>query len=426
MEYVRGEPVDRYCDSLQLDMRARLRLFLDICAAVQYAHQNLIVHRDLKPGNILVTAEGVTKLLDFGIAKLLDTGDFRQLTQLTEHNDRLLTPEFASPEQVLGHPVTTASDVYSLGVVLYQLLCGLRPYDVPGSASRLELERSICVADPPRPSAALKRATETEPGEGQPSAATIAQARGASADRLQKQLHGDIDSIVMRALRKEPQHRYGSIDQLAADVRRYLTNEPVEARQGNWLYYSQRFVRRHTIGVATSALFLFLVIGVAVVLSFKNHAIAVALDNANQERERAEKVSDFMLKTFRSASPMANFGREPTARDLLDQAARGIQTGLGQQPDVQAVLLVEMGRSFRELGLPDRAVGYLQDSLRIQRRLHGSDDARMGLILTELAIVLRETSRFEESDRVFAEALSVSQRSQGHRSYLYGDRKSVV
>lgn len=424
MEYVRGEPVDRYCDSLQLDMRARLRLFLDICAAVQYAHQNLIVHRDLKPGNILVTAEGVTKLLDFGIAKLLDTGDFRQLTQLTEHNDRLLTPEFASPEQVLGHAVTTASDVYSLGVVLYQLLCGLRPYDVPGSASRLELERSICVADPPRPSTALQRAMETEPGEGQPAIATIALARGASADRLQKQLHGDIDSIVMRALRKEPQHRYGSIDQLAADVRRYLANEPVEARQGNWLYYSQRFVRRHTIGVATSALFLFLVIGVAVVLSFKNHAIAVALDNANQERERAEKVSDFMLKTFRSASPFVNFGREPTARDLLDQAARGIQTDLGQQPEVQAVLLEEMGRSFRQLGLPDRAVGYLQDSLRIQRRLHGSDDARMGLILTELAIVLRETSRFEESDRVFAEALSVSLRSQGQRSYA--DAKLMV
>lgn len=424
MEYVHGEPVDRYCDGRQLDLRARLRLFLDICAAVQYAHQNLIVHRDLKPGNILVTAEGATKLLDFGIAKLLDSGDFRELTQLTEHNDRLLTPEFASPEQVLGHAVTTASDVYSLGVVLYQLLCGLRPYDVPGSASRLELERSICVADPPRPSAAMKRAMETGVSEGQPPIATIAQVRGASAERLQKQLLGDIDSIVMRALRKEPQHRYGSVDQLAADVRRYLANEPVEARQGNWLYYSQRFVRRHTIGVATGAAFLFLVIGVAVVLSFKNHAIVVALDNANQERERAEEVSDFMLKTFRSASPFVNFGREPTARDLLDQAARGIQTDLGQQPEVQAVLLEEMGRSFRQLGLPDRAVSYLQDSLRIQRRLHGSDDARMGLILTELAIVLRETSRFEESDQIFAEALSVSLRSQGQRSYA--DAKLMV
>lgn len=424
MEYVHGEPVDRFCDGRQLDIRARLRLFLDICAAVQYAHQNLIVHRDLKPGNILVTEEGVTKLLDFGIAKLLDTGDFRELTQLTQHSDRLLTPEFASPEQILGQAVTTASDVYSLGVVLYQLLCGLRPYDVSGSASRLELERSICVCDPARPSAAVKRAMEDGSKEGQSSLQAIAEVRGTSPDRLQKQLQGDIDSIVMRALRKESQHRYGSVDQLAADVRRYLANEPVEARQGNWLYYSQRFVRRHMVGVATSVLFIFLVIGAAVVLSFKNHAIAVALDRVTQERERAEKVSDFMLQVFRSASPFVNFGREPTARDLLDQAARGIQTDLGQQPEVQAVLLEEMGRSFRQMGLPDRAVGYLQDSLRIQRRLHGSDDARMGLILTELAVALREISRFQESDRIFAEALSVSRHSQGQRSYA--DAKLLV
>lgn len=422
MEHVQGEPVDRFCDGQQLDIRARLRLFLDICAAVQYAHQNLIVHRDLKPGNILVTPEGVTKLLDFGIAKLLDAGDFRELTQLTEHNDRLLTPEYASPEQVLGQAVTTASDVYSLGIVLYQLLCGLRPYDVPGSASRLELERSICACDPARPSAAFKRATEDGPKEGQPALPAIAEVRGTTPDRLQKQLQGDIDSIVMRALRKEPQHRYGSVDQLAADVRRYLANEPVEARQGNWLYYGQRFVRRHMIGVAMSAFFILMVIGAAVVLSFKNHAIAVALDRVTQERERAEKVSDFMLQVFRSASPFVNFGREPTARDLLDQAARGIQADLGQQPEVQAVLLEEMGRSFRQMGQPDRAIDYLQDSLRIQRRLHGSDDARMGLILTELAIALRGTSRFEESDRIFAEALSVSRRSQGS----YTDAKLLV
>ena len=181
MEYVDGEAVDRFCDGQRLDIRARLRLFLDICAAVQYAHQNLIVHRDLKPGNILVTAEGVPKLLDFGIAKLLDTGDFRELTQLTQHNDRLLTPEYASPEQVLGQAVTTASDVYSLGVVLYQLLCGLRPYDVPNSASRLELERTISVSDPARPSAAVSRAMDSGSPEGQPSIQAIAEVRGTSA-----------------------------------------------------------------------------------------------------------------------------------------------------------------------------------------------------------------------------------------------------
>src|SRR5690606_868068 len=165
MEYVHGEPVDRYCDRHQLDLTARLKLFLEICNAVQYAHQNLIVHRDLKPANILVTAEGSPKLLDFGIAKLLDSGDKAAMLALTRMNDRLLTPEYASPEQILGRQVTTASDVYALGVVLYELLTGLRPYTVPSSASQLELERSICISDPQRPSTAVKKAVESQPRE---------------------------------------------------------------------------------------------------------------------------------------------------------------------------------------------------------------------------------------------------------------------
>ena len=183
MEYVHGEPLDRYCDRQQLDLRARLKLFLEICGAVQYAHQNLIVHRDLKPANILVTAEGSPKLLDFGIAKLLDTGEAAAAMALTRMNDRLLTPEYASPEQILGRPVTTASDVYALGVVLYELLTGLRPYTVPASASQLELERSICITDPLRPSAAVKRALESGPLEGQ---SEIARHRAGSQARRRR------------------------------------------------------------------------------------------------------------------------------------------------------------------------------------------------------------------------------------------------
>src|SRR5690606_6483194 len=184
MEYVHGEPVDHYCDTRQLDLQARLQLFLEICNAVQYAHQNLIVHRDLKPANILVTSEGVPKLLDFGIAKLLDAGDAAAVLALTRMNDRLLTPEYASPEQILGRTVTTASDVYALGVVLYELLTGLRPYTVPASASQLELERSICVTDPQRPSAAVKRAMESAPLEGQSEMQAIAAARRLSPEKL--------------------------------------------------------------------------------------------------------------------------------------------------------------------------------------------------------------------------------------------------
>jgi len=420
MEYVHGEPVDRYCDRAQLDLRARLELFLNICAAVQYAHQNLIVHRDLKPANILVTAEGAPKLLDFGIAKLLDVGnDAAAALALTRMNDRLLTPEYASPEQILGRAVTTASDVYALGVVLYELLTGLRPYVVPGSASQLELERSICVSDPQRPSAAVRRAADNVPVEGQSSMQALATVRGLTPDRLQRKLLGDIDAIIMRALRKEPQHRYGSVEQLTADINRYLAREPVQARQGNWLYYSQRFTRRHAFGVSVGVGFVGFVLAFAIVMSVQRERIAAERDRATQESERAEKVSNFMLNVFTAADPFGNLGREITAPQLLDQAARSIQGDLDEQPEVRARLLEAIGRAYRRQSQPDRAVAYLQDSLRLRKDLGATNDPRLGSVLTELAIALRYAGKFEESDLAFKQALQISEHAGAERSVTH-------
>ncbi|MGE0113438.1 MAG: serine/threonine-protein kinase [Steroidobacteraceae bacterium] len=215
MEYVHGEPIDKYCDSRRLSLTERLQLFIKVCAAVQYAHQNLIVHRDLKPGNILVTPDGTPKLLDFGIAKLMDaSAKAAAELALTRMNDRVLTPEYASPEQILGQNVTTTSDVYALGIVLYELLTGTRPYQV-NAVSQLELERSICVMDPPRPSQILQKpivnGTASIPTWD---IKTVAAARGLSPKRLPHELAGDLDAIVMRALRKEPERRYSSVEQL--------------------------------------------------------------------------------------------------------------------------------------------------------------------------------------------------------------------
>lgn len=416
MEYVHGEPVDRYCDRAQLDVRARLELFLEICSAVQYAHQNLIVHRDLKPANILVTAEGAPKLLDFGIAKLLDAGDAASMLALTRMNDRLLTPEYASPEQILGRPVTTGSDVYALGVVLYELLTGLRPYVVPASASQLELERSICVTDPLRPSAAIRRAAEAGATEGQSSMLSIAAARGLTAERLQRKMIGDIDAIVMRALRKEPQHRYGSIEQFTADVRRYLTREPVLARQGNWLYYSQRFVRRHAFGVTVTTAFVLFVLAFAIIMSVQRQRIAEERDRATQESERAAKVSKFMVDVFADADPFTNFGEPRTATDLLDGAARRIQGDLNERPEVRVGLLEAMGRAYRRAGQSDRAVTFLEDSVRIREQARMPRDAQTGQVLTDLAIALRSVGRFDESDRRFREAMQLSQTTEGEQT----------
>ena len=413
MEYVEGQPLDQYCDERKLDLRKRLKLFIDICAAVQYAHQNLIIHRDLKPANILVTADGTAKLLDFGIAKLLNHGNgSNTVSELTRMNERLLTPEYASPEQIIGGAITTASDVYSLGIVLYRLLTGLRPYDLSGAASQLEMERSICVADPPRPSANVQRAMQSGAAEGEQPIAALALARNVSPERLRRRLVGDVDAIVMRALRKEPQHRYSSVERLVADIRHYLDNEPVQARQGNWVYYTQRFVRRHTTAVVASVGFLMFLTAVAVVMSIQRQSIAAALERATHDRERAEQVSDFMLDVFSAADPFINAGKEPTARALLDQAARNIQGDLGQQPEVRARLLEAIGRSYRRMGQPERAVAYLQDSLRIQRQLLQKDDAGLGSIVTEIAIALRYQDRMDESDGYFCEALQISRQTK--------------
>jgi serine/threonine protein kinase/tetratricopeptide (TPR) repeat protein len=416
MEYVEGKPLDQYCDENRLDLRKRLKLFIDICAAVQYAHQNLIIHRDLKPQNILVTADGTAKLLDFGIAKLLNRGNTgNTASELTRMNERLLTPEYASPEQIIGGPVTTASDVYSLGIVLYRLLSGLRPYDLSGATSQLEMERAICIADPPRPSANVSRAMQSPPAQGELPIAALAHARGVSPERLRRRLVGDIDAIIMRALRKEPQHRYSSVERLVADIRHYLDNEPVQARQGNWVYYTQRFVRRHTTAVAASAGFLIFVVAVAIVMSIQRQSIANALEHATHERESAEEVAQFMLGVFSAADPFTNFGKEPTARILLDQAARNIQNDLSRQPEVRARLLEAIGRSYRRMGLAERAVPYLQESLRIQQQLPRDDESSIGLIVAEVAIALLDQGRIDESDGYFSEAMAISRQpnSQG-------------
>ncbi len=411
MECIEGEPVDEYCDRHSLDLRQRLELFSDICSAVQYAHQNLIVHRDIKPANILVTESGVPKLLDFGIAKLLDTGSSNPKPDMTRMNDRLLTPEYASPEQILGSAITTASDVYSLGVVLYQLLCGLRPYKVPASASQLEMERSICISDPERPSSAVRRTPESPhfPREA------IAFARASSPERLARSLTGDLDAIVLRALRKEPQHRYTSIEQFTADIRRHLAHEPVQARQGTWIYYGQRFAKRHTAGVIAGAGFLVFLVGVAIVMSIQRQQIAHALERATQQGQRAETVSKFMMNVFSAADPFVNIGKEPTAKSLLEQAARRIQTDLGQQPAVRARLLEAIGGSYRRMGQPARAIPYLQESVDIQRTLAVGSE-RLASALTELAIAQRETARYQESDATFAEALHAMREAEGTKS----------
>lgn len=270
MQFVEGQPILRWCDERRLNLGRRVELFRSVCAAVQYAHQHLVVHRDLKPGNILVTEDGTVKLLDFGIAKLLDRVPRGNLPD-TMTMMRLMTPEYASPEQVKGEAITTLTDVYSLGVVLYELLTGHRPYQLLSVAMH-EIARVISEEEPTRPSDVVittEQAAESERGKPPITPETVSEVREGDPNRLRKRLQGDLDSILLTALQKEPKRRYSSVEAFSDDLQRHLDNLPVSACEDSLWYRASRFVRRHQSGVA---------FGVLIVLSLSGAILAVLLE----------------------------------------------------------------------------------------------------------------------------------------------------
>ncbi len=413
MELVAGTPIDRYCAEQRLRVRQRLELLLPVCDALQFAHRNLVIHRDLKPSNILVTADGVPKLLDFGIAKLLERpfeGDGGEVLApesdgsfgaATELGQQPMTPHYASPEQLRGDPISTASDVYALGVLLYVLLTGRLPCGLD-RLDRPQAMRAVLEEEPLPPSKAVRGTGTAGRGDERQQTATVAGERGVGPAALHRRLAGDLDAIAGKALAKEPAARYASVEQLAADLRHHLDSRPVTARDPTLAYRAGRYARRHRWGLATGLAVLALIVGFTAVLAHQ-------LDRTERQRDRAERVSTFLVQLFRAAEP-DRAGAEPSVRELVDIGRQRLETELADEPEQRAALLDTLGQVYFRLGHFEASRESLMTAVEILHRRHAGDRSDLARALNDLATVEYERGEIRRAEELYRQSIAMRER----------------
>ncbi|RMG67046.1 MAG: hypothetical protein D6715_05560, partial [Calditrichaeota bacterium] len=399
MEYVEGIPIDRYCAEKQLDIDARLALFLKVCEAVEHAHRHLVVHRDIKPGNILVTGDGTPKLVDFGISRILTPEQEEEKTQLTRAGLHWLTPEFASPEQVKGEHISTLSDVYSLGVLLYLLLAGRLPYRF-ASRTPAEIERVVCQTIPTRPSTAFV-AGASEQGDELP-LPPVAQK---NPRRWRRRLAGDLDNIVLMALRKEPWRRYSSVERLSNDIRRHLRGLPVTARQDSLGYRFSRFVRRHRAGVLMGTLLVLAVLAGTAGIWWQAQIARRERDQADREAAKAQRVVEFLQNMLSAADPYES-GKDVTVVEVLQQASRELPAEMKADPAVKAEIYRTIGLTYLDLGYYDSALVSFRHCLDLNRQAYPETRPEVIRALNNLAMTYHYMGRFAQADTLYRQALA--------------------
>jgi non-specific serine/threonine protein kinase/serine/threonine-protein kinase len=407
MEHVQGEPITTHCDRIRATVRERIELMIEVCGAVQHAHQKAIIHRDLKPSNILVTVQdgkARPKVIDFGVAKAMGQ-KLTDHTMYTALGQVVGTLEYMSPEQaeMTAQDVDTRTDVYALGVVLYQLLVGALPFDSRDmrEAGYDEARRRIREVDPPRPSTRISSLGDAS--------SDSAHHRRVEVGTLERELRGDLDWITMKALEKDRTRRYGSPEELAADLRRFLDNQPILARPPSAVYRARKFVRRHRVGVAFTTLLLLSLVALAGTATWQARKIAQERDRANREAQAATAALGFLTDLFEISDPGEARGNTITAREVLDRGAAQIEESFQGQPEVQARLLGTIGDVYRSLGLYGPAEASLRAALEVQRRTGRPPE--LAAALDALGRLLLDRAAYEEAESLIREGLALRRRA---------------
>ena len=410
MQYVKGVPITEYCDVHSLSINDRLDLFKSVCEAVQHAHRNLVVHRDLKPSNILVTEEGVVKLLDFGIAKILNP-EWEKTMVLTHSEMKFMTPEYAAPEQVRGEAITTATDVYGLGVLLYEILTGSRPYKLKSKAPT-EIERVICEIPPTRPSEVIDPASKKN-GQLQ-NLEAIGQARRMGIQRLKNILRGDLDNIVLMALRKEPGRRYPTAVQFAEDINRFQKKLPVHAQRDSVTYRMEKFVQRHRLSVSFSVAAIAMLLAFSIFTSYQSQLVKKERDLARTEKVRAERVIGLLVSLFETANPAVVPGGDTlSVGEFVERGAEKSLAEVEDDPAVATQLKHTLGQMYAAQGQYKAGHQFLKEAYEMQESLYGPVDSITTAYLHDVATMTWRLGEEAEARRMFADLLERNQQIFG-------------